>query len=284
MESSLPESLPSKRIRAIEEVIQGCQFANQLRSLLNSSRGDDGSTLAMANDLVLKILSSFTNSHTILSSDEFDEASQLQPNTHGSNSESSHSQERKSSQASTKDTATLMDDGHAWIKYGQKVILNAEYPRHYYRCTHKLEQGCQATKYVQRIQADPPKYRTTYMGCHTCMKFPKTPAEIIFQLSQSDSRSPVISFGNSTIANKENSCLSTFIQSTKQEHNEYKPTNDEITNYQAPSYDYLMSSRQTQLNSFAHSTVLSECDIRDVISKVLVGPVSFGDNVTLFDF
>ncbi|KAB1223402.1 putative WRKY transcription factor 70 [Morella rubra] len=275
MERSLPESFPSKRIRAIEELIQGCQFANELRSLLHSSSGDDGSAI----DLVLKILSSFANSHTILNSDDFDVGSQLQPiNTqYGFNSDSSEEscrsisklqdrrgryRRRMNSQASTKDTATLMDDGHAWRKYGQKLIINAKYPRHYYRCTHKREQGCQAIKYVQRIQEDPPKYQTTSMGRHTCTTFPKAP-EIIFELSQSDSRFPLISFDN-TIARKENSFFSTF-QSTKQEHEEDKPTNYEIriSDYQAPSYDYLMSPGQTTFNSFAYMTVLSECDIRD---------------------
>lgn len=30
------------------------------------------------------------------------------------------------------------------------------------------EEGCPATKYVQRIQENPPLYRTTYFGLHTC--------------------------------------------------------------------------------------------------------------------
>ena len=40
--------------------------------------------------------------------------------------------------------------------------------RNYFRCTHKHEQGCEATKQVQKIQEDPPLYRTTYFGHHTC--------------------------------------------------------------------------------------------------------------------
>lgn len=41
--------------------------------------------------------------------------------------------------------------------------------RHYYRCTHKFEQGCLATKQVQKTEEDPlPMYNTTYYGRHTC--------------------------------------------------------------------------------------------------------------------
>ncbi|KAH1067979.1 hypothetical protein GLYMA_03G002300v4 [Glycine max] len=35
-------------------------------------------------------------------------------------------------------------------------------------CNHKYDQNCQATKQVQRIQEDPPLYKTTYLSHHTC--------------------------------------------------------------------------------------------------------------------
>ncbi|TKY56379.1 WRKY transcription factor 70 [Spatholobus suberectus] len=65
------------------------------------------------------------------------------------------------------------DDNHAWRKYGQKEILNSEFPRSYYRCSHKYDQGCRATKQVQRDQDNPDMYRTTYIGIHTCNATPK---------------------------------------------------------------------------------------------------------------
>nr|GEX81056.1 probable WRKY transcription factor 41 [Tanacetum cinerariifolium] len=43
------------------------------------------------------------------------------------------------------------NDGHMWRKYGQKEILNAKYPREYYRCTYRNTHGCCATKQVQSI-------------------------------------------------------------------------------------------------------------------------------------
>ncbi|WCJ33454.1 WRKY DNA-binding protein 70 [Euphorbia peplus] len=75
---------------------------------------------------------------------------------------------RKNRHTWSKDTCYLTDDGFQWRKYGQKVIQNEKYPRNYFRCTHKDDQGCLATKQVQRIQQDPPIYRTTYYGHHTC--------------------------------------------------------------------------------------------------------------------
>ena len=63
MECTQPESLPSNKKKAIEELVQGRDIANQLRSLLNKSAGDDNNNnkAAPAEDLVLKILKSFTN-------------------------------------------------------------------------------------------------------------------------------------------------------------------------------------------------------------------------------
>lgn len=76
-----------------------------------------------------------------------------------------------------------MDDGQAWRKYGQKVILNAKFPRNYYRCTHKYDQSCQATKQVQQVEEDPPKFRTTYYGHHSCTNFLRA-SEIVLGLGQ----------------------------------------------------------------------------------------------------
>uniref|UniRef100_A0A0C9S9Q1 TSA: Wollemia nobilis Ref_Wollemi_Transcript_7171_2278 transcribed RNA sequence n=1 Tax=Wollemia nobilis TaxID=56998 RepID=A0A0C9S9Q1_9CONI len=60
------------------------------------------------------------------------------------------------------------DDGYTWRKYGQKDILGAQHPRSYYRCTHKNDLGCQATKQVQRADDDPSFFEITYRGAHTC--------------------------------------------------------------------------------------------------------------------
>ncbi|KAG0459458.1 hypothetical protein HPP92_022586 [Vanilla planifolia] len=61
-------------------------------------------------------------------------------------------------------------DGHQWRKYGQKHINRAVFPRSYYKCAQSKEQGCHATKTVQRKNGgeDPPKYELSYSLPHTC--------------------------------------------------------------------------------------------------------------------
>ena len=62
MECTWPESLPSSKKKAIEELVQGRDIANQLCSLLNkSARDNNNNKTTPAEDLVLKILKSFTN-------------------------------------------------------------------------------------------------------------------------------------------------------------------------------------------------------------------------------
>ncbi|KAI4318939.1 hypothetical protein MLD38_032592 [Melastoma candidum] len=75
---------------------------------------------------------------------------------------------RKSCDSWSETTPAVVYDGHAWRKYGQKKIHCSDFPRSYYRCTHKPDQNCQAVKQVQQISEDPPFYRTTYYGHHTC--------------------------------------------------------------------------------------------------------------------
>ncbi|KMT14952.1 hypothetical protein BVRB_3g064600 [Beta vulgaris subsp. vulgaris] len=65
------------------------------------------------------------------------------------------------------ETTTQVDDGFAWRKYGQKEILSAKYPRHYYRCTHRHSQGCCATKQVQKND-EGNTYSILYLGLHSC--------------------------------------------------------------------------------------------------------------------
>ncbi|KAL2899776.1 putative WRKY transcription factor 70 [Bienertia sinuspersici] len=86
---------------------------------------------------------------------------------------------RRNCQSWSIEATSLIDDGYAWRKYGQKEILNTEYPRNYYRCTHKTDQNCQATKQVQQISSNPTKYNIIYNGQHTCKNLHKNPSIII---------------------------------------------------------------------------------------------------------
>ncbi|KAK1283186.1 putative WRKY transcription factor 70 [Acorus calamus] len=88
----------------------------------------------------------------------------------------------------TRVSADNLHDGYTWRKYGQKIILNSNYPRSYYRCTHKY-QGCHASKHVQRSDDDPSTYLVTYMGQHTCRTTTLTTNQTI---SNSSPTEPII--------------------------------------------------------------------------------------------
>ncbi|KAI4989524.1 hypothetical protein ZWY2020_036841 [Hordeum vulgare] len=60
------------------------------------------------------------------------------------------------------------DDGYSWNKYGQKDIVGSKHPRCYYRCVHRHDKGCQATKQVQRSDSDTQLFDVVYHGEHTC--------------------------------------------------------------------------------------------------------------------
>ncbi|KAJ9544889.1 hypothetical protein OSB04_024596 [Centaurea solstitialis] len=101
---------------------------------------------------------------------------------------------RKNSWASTQITSILTDDGHAWRKYGQKKILESKHERSYYRCTYKVDQGCQATKQVQMIEDEPPLYKITYMKSHTCKNLQRAP-QIILDSPDPRDTSILVNFG-----------------------------------------------------------------------------------------
>ncbi|CAL1358841.1 unnamed protein product [Linum trigynum] len=48
------------------------------------------------------------------------------------------------------------------------LVLNV--CRSYYRCTHKFEQGCKATKQVRQLEQEKEMYSIIYLGNHTCRK------------------------------------------------------------------------------------------------------------------
>ncbi|XVE84326.1 hypothetical protein DITRI_Ditri17bG0003700 [Diplodiscus trichospermus] len=288
--------LCSDRKKAIKELGQGRELTNQLRDLLSKSVGEDG--LVGSEDLVMKIFNSFANTLSLLRNK--DEVSQ-NPNTTNNNMNKSWDIYRKSealeesinksrttprgclkrrkcaedhSRIRTRDTATLIDDGCEWRKYGQKVIKDANHPRNYFRCTHKTDQGCKATKHVQKIEDNPPKYRTIYYGHHTCNKnlLNSSDDQLILDDSTSNNDSSMlISFANTN--QHDNPFLSSF-PSTKQEIKEdHAPTHDDITYNGSSSSDYLFlpDDQLRALESLADQMTVSSADhsMEDVISGML---------------
>ncbi|XP_023749894.1 probable WRKY transcription factor 70 [Lactuca sativa] len=197
-----PESSQSNRIKAIQELTNGQEWTNKLQEALWCPENFESDPTSI-DGVLLQILEMFEKTISIMGSSSINNATLdhlLTSDLHSSASlgkpkseninESPNSvipvkikkrcvKRRKSSWTSTKVTSDLIDDGHAWRKYGQKEILNANHQRSYYRCTYKSDQGCLATKQVQMIEDKPPKYRITYFGNHTCNNLQRAPPIIL---------------------------------------------------------------------------------------------------------
>ncbi|XP_038981089.1 probable WRKY transcription factor 70 [Phoenix dactylifera] len=108
-----------------------------------------------------------------------------------------------------------LDDGYTWRKYGQKEIQSSKFPRAYFRCTHKYDQGCKAIRQVQRSEDD--EFIITYMGEHTC----REPAMLPHIISPSYLEgSCLISFRSNPTDNRQEAPLPSSFPSYKQECHE----------------------------------------------------------------
>ncbi|KAJ0650958.1 putative transcription factor WRKY family [Helianthus annuus] len=236
MESpSWPESLPSNRIKAMQELTQGQVLMNKLQEMLGQPEKIEFGYNSV-DDTLVQIVGMFNKTLSILSSNSPNFNMTPQNRTHDMSSPNNWDDQRsenfiesvktvmpiktkrgchkrrKSSSIFTKVTSTLIDDGYTWRKYGEKVIINSKYQRHYYRCTHKFEQGCQATKQVQKTDDEPPMYRTTYHRHHTC-KNSQREHQIILDSPNSRDSSVLFSFETNTIINRKQ--VRPFSSSTK---------------------------------------------------------------------
>ncbi|KAL6127978.1 hypothetical protein ACLB2K_071339 [Fragaria x ananassa] len=199
------EALPAEHKRLIlNKLVHGRNRARELQSLLNN-RGQGSTSTRSEEELVMEIVTSFTQSLSVLSEssaklfggddhqysgttgcgggetvkaeqphvehshcgDRLSEDSGESKKRPGVKDRRGCYKRRKNSESWTT-VSSIVEDGQAWRKYGQKQILNAPYPRAYFRCTRKYDQGCQATKQVQQTQDTPKLYKTTYIGNHTC--------------------------------------------------------------------------------------------------------------------
>ncbi|KAI9107928.1 hypothetical protein K1719_020801 [Acacia pycnantha] len=227
-----------ENLMAVKELERGREFANQLRRLMlrGVDQEDDdkvkGFTTSSAEDLAAKMLDSFTNtisifnhhsadssiatssfSHLPAHSDEFHDNPKAKSPTAIKDRTRTSPKKRKIAQIQTWVEESKMspkEDGRSWRKYGQKIILNAKHPRNYYRCTHKDDQGCEAIKHVQKIQDDPPLFRTTYFGHHTCTN-PLNPHIFLDSHDRINSTSAfILSFENNNHNNNDNNLITTF--------------------------------------------------------------------------
>lgn len=187
MDNNIPESVRKKVI--IKELVKGQEAATKLKILLQNENPYG------ADHLAANVLRSFTEALSIIS----------QPNSSCDDflnlikSADSISESRKKGRRgcykrrkSAAEIWTIVSqtivDNHSWRKYGQKKIMDSEFPRSYFRCSHKDDQGCSATKQVQKTHDNPDMYQTTYIGIHTCNATPKasTSNEAIFVNSDAE--------------------------------------------------------------------------------------------------
>lgn len=174
----------------VNELKQGKELAKQLRNHLNPSSSEETRQF-----LVEKILSSYEKALSLLNwaplvletqppavnptlGSPQSSFANTSPRSDGSNlewkdqcSKGAH-KKRKTSPRWTEQVKVCLgvgaEDGYCWRKYGQKDILGSNFPRGYYRCTHRHTEGCLATKQVQRSDSDPTVFEVTYRGRHTC--------------------------------------------------------------------------------------------------------------------
>ncbi|KAH0906921.1 hypothetical protein HID58_038748, partial [Brassica napus] len=167
---SLKMNSPHEKV--VQAILYGHSCAKRLKLRLEDPMADDRSVSSY--DLAKSIVHCFSNAISILSDQpksEDDQVSEL--SSMDSSPPLPHSKRRKiNSTNSTKnwrdDSPDPYYDGFLWRKYGQKSIKNSKYERSYYRCSYNIDHDCGARKHEQQIKENPPVYRTTYFGHHTC--------------------------------------------------------------------------------------------------------------------
>ena len=156
--------------------------------------------------------------------------------------------------------------------------------RSYYRCTNTVDQGCQATKQVQQIQENPPRYLTTYYGHHTCKNSFQAP-EILHSPTdddQEDNTSPfLLSFGSDNPLNKPLYDPSPLpFASVKQEKNNVEVPKSSWENKLLPFSRSSASNLTTSSETFEpNMTTLSSVPHLDEICSGVVYPYDHEDGI-----
>ncbi|KAJ0471014.1 putative transcription factor WRKY family [Helianthus annuus] len=171
----------------VETLTKGRNSAKKLQNLLTQKVNDDG--LASVDDLVTEISQSFYGGLLVLNSSNSGEVSRVPVSSHAISSACSGDQipevhtgktpasvakgrrggyKRRKIVGSRMEVSETIEDGYAWRKYGQKEILNSDFPRCYFRCTHKQVYGCKALKQVQKLKDGSNMFQIIYFGHHTC--------------------------------------------------------------------------------------------------------------------
>lgn len=271
----------------IGELLKGKDYATQLLSLLKKPRssGDRGGSVS-AEGLALQISRSFSESISALNSREGNEICRIVPadgvvgvsSVDRSSKTSDNSRKRlgvkdrrgcyrrRNVAHSSVTVSPTVEDGHAWRKYGQKEILNTTYPRCYFRCTHKHDQGCKATKQVQRMKEDPVMYQTTYFGHHTChdtlMRAPQIISDpmdsFLLSFETKTSTRQNLLYPNSVMTTSAATGNQEFKDETQSDVSDNKSCLDSSTILQNPATNSETSGpRSSNINGACHEEVIS---------------------------
>ncbi|KAI6698691.1 hypothetical protein NL676_018810 [Syzygium grande] len=163
--SAWPKNLSSSRKRAIKELLHAQKPTKKLRDLFDAhsqASNNTGQSL-VSEDLVGNVLRSFSNTPSLSSSAQSNEVLQVPTNA---------------------------------------CHVRGLREEKYDRCVHQIDQGCQATKLVQRTSHDPRLFLITYRGRHTSKIILKYPPLILDSPSPRDDSTP-LSFNTSLIAEQD---------------------------------------------------------------------------------
>ncbi|KAJ4753819.1 WRKY DNA-binding protein 70 [Rhynchospora pubera] len=205
-------------VAVIENLIQAKEGANQLKDLLKDIIKSKPTAGKIMDEIIEKLSSSLSKLEcckaasdpgltvrggSLCSDDRRSEISSGKRKAMPIPISDGRGANRRRSQASPGKTviSETLEDGRVWRKYGQKRIQSSSHDRSYFRCTHKHDQNCQATRQVQKSEEDPSKYNITYIGEHTC-RDPSTFHQIIdMPDTKETSNSFLISFGQTSYNN-----------------------------------------------------------------------------------
>ncbi|KAJ0466034.1 putative transcription factor WRKY family [Helianthus annuus] len=153
----------------VETLTRGRNSAMKLQNLLIQKDNDD--ELVCVDDLVTEISQSFYGGLLVLNACN---SGDPMPEVHTGKTPALASKgrrgcyKRRKTVDSRMEVSETIEDGYAWRKYGQKEILSSNFPRCYFRCTHKQVYGCKALKQVQKLEDGSNMFHIIYFGHHTC--------------------------------------------------------------------------------------------------------------------
>ncbi|GMN40636.1 hypothetical protein TIFTF001_009853 [Ficus carica] len=199
MGSSSLENVASGRRKLIEQLVHGREIANQLQTLLSGSVGDDGSVVDSAEDMVSKIMESFTNTLFMLKQNDSEDpeyeavVSQIPVKEAAAEEETAAATPTANSSRVQNNSPCL--DGRKSEDSGEscRSVSTA--------MTQKDRRGCYKRSFVRsrmKVQDNPPTFKTTYFGRHTCTNLLKSPELVLdCPTSPGHDSSMLLSFDNS---------------------------------------------------------------------------------------